>query len=711
MMLSLKTSSITRPTARQAGYALILMLVALMGIGGVAITGFTRDAKQETEHQRYLHNQRVLKEAKQALLQYAYNYPEIALAFNGSVRGPGRLPCPDNDIFGEAGFGKPDPHVTNYCVFPDNRPGRFPWDTDGMQFYEARDASGEHLWYAVSDNFNNFASSYEINSSTPGTITLRGQGGQLLYDGATAGIAAVIIAPGPPIDRDGTLQVRGTDAEKKNATNYLDLFGLLDNAEFIDGDSSNGFVPGPIVDRDMADLIVNDQLIIVTAAEVIAMAEKATLQAYRTAINDYLANTDGVYPWLYNYDGIEYDPGAAPPEDIYDAIDRLSNHFPGDALFATEKATYLGIDNLDDANNDGIFGRIPSIFASFFTEVDSQPIETFVGGSMTLIDPGVPDTFTLTENCVSSCPRGTAGNRTFARDPDPDVEGPKLDIGSGQLLTDVGFVDGPDVVGKDGQITATFPTPALIPFDLYFWGAHDSPGTNWTACPGGANELSDCTGLSSDRSILHLSGTIDFSGDAVFDFDYNFPPTIEQFKATGTSHAWTTGTYPANAIISFPGVLSAIVNYEYEGHWHSGDTSIEIGNSTYVEGYVDMTGYSLDSLTLGMRYFPELPGWAIQNGWHNSIRMAYALEYEPPGTGPCIVDTTCLKLDDAAGTPQDKISLLVIAGQHDWTDTDLDGKLTDEMEDDRGSVFDNDNLNDDETFYSHRGNDKILVIQ
>ena len=49
---------------------------------------------------------------------------------------------------------------------------------------------------------------------------------------------------------------------------------------------------------------INDQIIVITAAEVIEMAEKATLQAYRNAINDYLASTGGVYPWLYSYDNI-----------------------------------------------------------------------------------------------------------------------------------------------------------------------------------------------------------------------------------------------------------------------------------------------------------------------------------------------------------------------------------------------------------------------
>jgi hypothetical protein len=108
-----------------------------------------------------------------------------------------------------------------------------------------------------------------------------------------------------------------------------------------------------------------------------------------------------------------------------------------------------------------------------------------------------------------------------------------------------------------------------------------------------------------------------------------------------------------------------------------------------------------------MRYFPELPGWAFDNEWHNSIRMAYALEYEPGLAGPCVIDTTCLRLDDSGGTPQNVISLLIIAGQNDWQDLDSDDKLDDELL----TVFDNGNHNDNATFYRHRDNDKILVIE
>jgi hypothetical protein len=698
------------------------MVVTLMGIGGVVVTGFTQGAKQETERERYLHNQRILEEAKQALLQYAYNYPVTA------GNGPGRMPCPDTSNNGI-------PNATANCsgLGGVGILGRFPWAEPEMHFFDARDASGARLWYGVSNQFANSGGGVTVNSDTVGSITIQDRSGALLYDGSVNGIAAVIIAPGAPIDRNGVLQDRSvanadlpfdtiadTDPGIIDADNYLDLFGAVDNADFVNG-TTDGFVTGPIDNRVSGVLQVNDQMIVISAAEVIAMAEKATLQAYRKAINDYLAATGGVYPWLYNYDGIEYDSGGGESVDV--AIDKLSSYFPAFANF-TDEDDYLGFDT--SGNVDGIFGRIPSIFADYFTETDSQAVESRLSGSLSLIDPGTTDTYTLTETyCEDGCPQGTGGNKTFQHDLIHD--GPTLGFETTQVLTDVGFVDiDPDVVGDDGRFTATFPVDESLTFEVYFWDEDNSPTGVWTACPGGADELIDCSrdgpgdpdpgttgtptpgvanGLKS--RILHMTVKLDFSGVENFDFDYSNAPAITWDPASGTSHATISGTYDVADIISFPGVLSA--TYKFEQHWHIGDSQIILDpdDNSYATGDVDMTGFTLANVKLGIRYYPELPAWALSNDWHNSIRMVYALEYAPPGTGPCIVDTTCLQLEDSPGNPQDKISLLVIAGQHDWTDEALDDRLKNDVD----TVFDAGNENDNPTFYRNRGNDKILVIE
>lgn len=704
---------------RQTGYALILMVVALMGVGGVVVTGFTQGAKQETEHERYLHNQRILEQAKQALLQYAYNYPVTA------GNGPGRMPCPDTDNDGI-------PNATANCsgLGGVGILGRFPWAEPEMHFYDARDASGERLWYGVSNQFANSGGGVTVNSDTVGSITIQDRSGAVLYDGSVNGVAAVIIAPGAPIDRNGVRQDRSvangddpfdytddnnddkdTDPGIIDADKYLDLFGAIDNADFVNG-TANGFVKGPIDNRVNGVLQVNDQMIVITAAEVIAMAEKATLQAYRKAIDDYLAKAGGVYPWLYNYDGIEYNTGAG--ESIDDAIDKLSRLFPADTNFATEKANYLGI----DADNDGHFGRIPSIFANYFTETDSQPIESRLSGSLTVTFPVSGLTYTqLTKDLPPEPDFAPPAEFQFNAPPTPTFETGKI--------SEVSFVNINLADDNEGRLRANF-AEAEPPIELhmYFWDDGESPSGVWTPCDDDGDniaELSDChrADLATptpggahlhDLEILHVVVTLDFPvtpGNVDFDMDYITAPTIAWKPATLESHARITATFERANIIG--GTMPTISGgtYEYDPRYRVGSTALGEDNpSSFRAGSVDTADFSLDELTLGIRYYPELPAWTFTNDWHNSIRMAYAPEYEPGAAGPCTINATCLKLEDSPARPRNVISLLMIAGQHDWADTDLNGSLKNDLL----TVFDTGNENDDETFYRYRGNDKILVI-
>ncbi len=214
---------------QQRGYVLMITLLMFMGIGGAVLASFTKEARRDLEERKYQHNQRVLAEAKQALLMYAYNYPEIAATFNGTIRGPGRLPCPDMSNNGAPGppFGVAAPDCEDAGVA---MVGRFPWNANGMESRPLEDASGEALWYVVSSNFANTDLDI-VNSDTPGTITLFDSAGQMLYDGGANGIVAVIIAPGVRLrrdnDGDGTYeanQVRNTAIEQTDPTNYLDTY-------------------------------------------------------------------------------------------------------------------------------------------------------------------------------------------------------------------------------------------------------------------------------------------------------------------------------------------------------------------------------------------------------------------------------------------------------------------------------------------------------
>jgi hypothetical protein len=373
------------------------MVLGLMTMGGIVIAGYTQDARQSLELRRYQHNQRVLNEAKQALLLYAYRYPEL---FD---RGPGRLPCPDTDT---NDLGTPNPGPA--CIAAANATvGRLPWNADGMEFYDARDASGERLWYAVSNKFANFVAANAINSDTEGSITVYDQNGAVIYDGgANTGVAAVIIAPGPAIsldeDDDGSYeyaQVRGTAFEQGDPRNYLDTFNLFTNNAFNNDESDtddDGFIYGPVVEDDPASEafntpVINDQIVVITTEELIAMAEKSVFQTYRQAIEEYQANI-GIdrFPWL----------------DTYDSNDGL--------LTFNAVATPAANPNV---------GRLPSIFADYFVPGPSQAIRPQLRLSITIEDeihnmiiampPGQDVSFDAAGNLVSAIPDGLVVNRFF----------------------------------------------------------------------------------------------------------------------------------------------------------------------------------------------------------------------------------------------------------------------------------------------------------
>jgi hypothetical protein len=653
----------------QSGYALILMVLALMGVGGVVLAGFTQGVKVQSEHERYLHNQRVLREAKQALLQYAYNYPVTA------GNGPGRLPCPDTDSDGI-------PNATAFCGGANGIVGRFPWAEDEMNFYEARDASGETLWYAVSNQFAN-SGSLTINSATLGTINIEDRSGAPIHDATTGGgVAAVIIAPGSAIDRNGVIQDRAADPE--DPENYLDLFGAVDNADFVNL-TANGFVTGPIEDVVGGDILVNDQMIVITAAEVIAMAEQATLQAYRAAILDYLSpdKANGVYPWLYNYDEV-----TNPAE--------LKDYYPANASFATELLNNL---------NPGNYGRIPSIFAEYFERVDSQPFESDIKAAITIdyesITP-VPSTISH-----GSLPLQGDGIN-------PAVHVLEFTIPASEL-TDLRFVD--DAPGSNRRLIATLAAPKTYNQPLYFWDEAEGPRTGvWSLCPNGGDELEDCHRDSSQNpnpgganeskeEILILDLEVSLAAGTMT-IDVRGPPATAITAADSDSHAAITGTFRGlDFDISASTAADVTVSWEYDAHYHDGEAFEiqESGDLSLADLVTSMT------VAVELRYFPELPAWAYDNDWHDSIRMAYADDYLPDTLGACNVtpDDNCLKTTDLSDIERrNKISLLVIAGEHDWVDDNDPG-----LQDDLADVFDAGNAGNDDQFLVHEGNDKILVIE
>jgi hypothetical protein len=228
-----------------------------------------------------------LARAKEALIAFAAS----ANLTSGSSR-PGDLPCPDrtNDGKAETSCGN------SAGSHPERRLGRLPWQTLGVD--DLRDGYGEHLWYAVSNNFKNNTRTLPLNSDTVGTITVRDANGNVEFDGTGVnGVVAVIIAPGYPLTRqDGVVQNR-IAANTNDPTHYLDNIASEDNASFNDG-SLDGFFSGPVFDpADPAVTIANDRVVAITQSEIMAAIEKRVAAEVMNCLVGYAAANGGRYPW------------------------------------------------------------------------------------------------------------------------------------------------------------------------------------------------------------------------------------------------------------------------------------------------------------------------------------------------------------------------------------------------------------------------------
>jgi hypothetical protein len=263
-----------------------------------------------------------LAQAKEALIGYAAS---VALSPSGAKR-PGDLPCPDTDNDGISG----DATYTT-CNLQSQRTGRLPWKTLGLP--DLRDGSGERLWYAVSTNFKNSSRSGTLRSDTLGTISIFSSAGSILYDGGAlgTGVVAVIIAPGDVLTRtDKTTAQDRSSAGNNNAQNYLDLALTIDNTNFIDSSSTNGFIQGRIKDNN-GNVILNDQLLAITQDNIMQAIQKRVAAEVKQCLNAYASNTNnkGHYPWA-----AKLDPTQAP--NYNDTSGRLFGRIPDNTFDNTK---------------------------------------------------------------------------------------------------------------------------------------------------------------------------------------------------------------------------------------------------------------------------------------------------------------------------------------------------------------------------------------
>ncbi|MDR2188859.1 MAG: hypothetical protein LBE62_12555 [Azonexus sp.] len=198
----------------QRGVVLLgLMLILIIGIGFLLLQGRRGPTRIEREAQTIT----ALTAAREALIARAI----------GDANRPGSLPCPDLDVDGIADLAYPKCDTYSGSAYI----GWLPWRT--LDINDPRDASSESLWYVLSPNFND--GNTAINSDTPGTLSLDGQGD----------IVALIIAPG------GSLT--GQSRPSLKIADYLD--NVDGNPAASNHDNDGAYFSGP------ADSQFNDRLI------------------------------------------------------------------------------------------------------------------------------------------------------------------------------------------------------------------------------------------------------------------------------------------------------------------------------------------------------------------------------------------------------------------------------------------------------------------
>ena len=258
--------------ARQHGAALLLsLLIALM----LSLTFFFNAANTGTLNaHRQQASEKVLAQAKAALIAWSVLQGDIGSS--PTTRRPGTLPCPDTNNSGN--------QAASCSAAGGTSIGRLPWRTLGIE--DLRDADGERLWYALSNNFRRAAGLNDkaINSDAQGTLQLYANDGTSLLTPPGEELAAIIFSAGSPLAGQDRL------SGPSNAANYLDAANARNNAT-----AAGPFISGPVMSTQ-GDTVLNDLAIAVSARELISAIEKRALREAQNSLAAYAINNGGKYP-------------------------------------------------------------------------------------------------------------------------------------------------------------------------------------------------------------------------------------------------------------------------------------------------------------------------------------------------------------------------------------------------------------------------------
>ncbi len=274
-----------RSQCEQGAALLSFLLIVVVGASSLLInvlSGRARHGEQQAVYATHV----ALNTAREALIGYAITFPDTRNPLKYH-QGPGYLLCPDTNNDGQS---------EGSCALGSaSRPtiGRFPSKTLGTG--ELRDASGEHLWYALSTSYRSFNSANtRLSSETRGQLTVKG----------SDDIVAVIISPGAPLDGQNREAANGHDPTRR-LTHYL---------EGDNGDLDQDFM------RTEASHRFNDRVMALTRQSLMEVVERRVLNTVARSLERH-RTAHGYYPWLIGFH--DFDPG-----DIQATPEARQGHLP-----------------------------------------------------------------------------------------------------------------------------------------------------------------------------------------------------------------------------------------------------------------------------------------------------------------------------------------------------------------------------------------------
>ncbi len=269
--------------ARQRGAALMAMLVVVILGGAWWLVSGLKAAGNRTVVERS-HNAKVLAQAKTALIAWA--------ALNATTdKYPGSLPCPELPSYigqpSSEGVAGPGTGALN-C----SNAGRLPWRTLGLD--KLVDADGQPLWYVVDANSSGSGwaqylgtTVLSINSNKAGTITV---------DGVANAAVAVIIAPGVPMTVIPNANQTAAGCVPRMQRRTPSAPNVLDYVECQSTTTSPISLRTRVVDNT-TNKISNDQMVVITAAEVLAAVEPVVAKRIQNQVVPQLQNVYASTDW------------------------------------------------------------------------------------------------------------------------------------------------------------------------------------------------------------------------------------------------------------------------------------------------------------------------------------------------------------------------------------------------------------------------------